>query len=85
MASLRFFARVQEEEFFMMGDNRNNSNDSRFWGAVSYKYVIGKPWFVYFSWDDNFKIRWERIGRSIESLEKQIQNSKTIESQNAEM
>lgn len=80
-----FFAQVQEEEFFMMGDNRNNSNDSRFWGAVSYKYVIGKPWFVYFSWDDDFKIRWERIGRSIESLEKQMQNSNAAESQNAAM
>lgn len=72
---LGFYTEIQEDEFFMMGDNRNNSNDSRFWGAVSYKYVIGKPWFVYFSWDDDFKIRWERIGKSIESLE-QMQREK---------
>ncbi len=70
---LGFYARVQQDEFFMMGDNRNNSNDSRFWGAVNYRYVIGKPWFVYFSWDEDFKVRWERIGKSIESLEKQKQ------------
>lgn len=69
-----FYAKVKEDEFFMMGDNRNNSNDSRFWGAVPYKYVVGKPWFIYFSWDDDFKIRWNRIGRSIEFLESQMQN-----------
>lgn len=64
-----FYTEVEEDTFFMMGDNRNNSNDSRFWGAVPYKYVIGKPWFIYFSWDDMYNVRWERIGRSIESLE----------------
>ena len=66
---LAFYAKIAEDEFFMMGDNRNNSSDSRFWGSVHYRYVIGKPWFVYFSWDDDFNIRWERIGKSIESLE----------------
>ena len=60
---------VKEDEFFMMGDNRNNSEDSRFWGAVEYRHVVGKPWIIYFSWDDDFKIRWDRIGKSVESLE----------------
>ncbi len=43
--------RVPEDQFFMVGDNRDHSNDSRFWGSVPYKYIVGKPWFIYFSWD----------------------------------
>ena len=35
----------------MMGDNRDHSNDSRFWGSVQYKYIVGTPWFIYFSWE----------------------------------
>ena len=64
--------KVPEGEFFMMGDNRDHSNDSRFWGTVKYRYIVGKPWFIYFSWDDDFKIRWNRVFRSINSLETQI-------------
>ncbi|MDE5591779.1 MAG: signal peptidase I [Helicobacter sp.] len=66
---LAFYTQVGEDEFFMMGDNRDNSFDSRFWGSVNYRYIIGKPWFIYLSWDDNFNIRWQRIGKSIETLE----------------
>lgn len=68
---LAFYATIEQDSFFMMGDNRNNSSDSRFWGVVPYRYVIGKPWFIYFSWDDDFKIRWNRIGKSVESLEQE--------------
>lgn len=63
---------IPEGEFFMMGDNRDHSNDSRFWGTVKYKYIVGKPWFIYFSWDDDYKIRWNRVFRSVEALEKDI-------------
>lgn len=67
-----FYKKVEKERYYMVGDNRNNSNDSRFWGSVEYRYIVGKPWFVYFSWDDNYSIRWDRIGKTVESLESQV-------------
>ncbi len=60
---------VPENEYFMMGDNRTDSEDSRFWGSVPYKYIVGQPWFVYFSIDSQRKIRWDRIGRFVDTLE----------------
>ena len=60
---------VQKDHFFMMGDNRDHSNDSRFWGEVPYSLVEGTPWFIYFSWDKNYHIRWNRIGAFIKDLE----------------
>ena len=65
-----FYFKVKEDEFFMVGDNRENSNDSRFWGPINYKHVVGKPWLVYFSWDgDKKEVRWDRVGRFVDSLE----------------
>ena len=64
-----FYAKVEKDHYYMVGDNRDHSNDSRFWGSVPYANIVGKPWFVYFSWDDQYKIRWERIGRSVESIQ----------------
>jgi len=61
---------VPKDQFFMMGDNRDHSNDSRFWGTVEYKYIVGTPWFVYFSWDENKKIRWDRVFQTPSQLEK---------------
>ena len=54
-----------QDYYWMMGDNRHNSLDSRSWGFVPYDHVVGKPVFVWMSWDTNAKgmdkIRWERL------------------------
>ncbi len=62
---------VPDGHFWMMGDNRYNSKDSRYWGVVPRANVRGRPLFVYYSWnaDDSDRplpfltdIRWSRIG-----------------------
>lgn len=50
---------VPEGQFFMMGDNRDNSEDSRYWGFLPATYVKGKALFIYFSFDAG--LRWERL------------------------
>ena len=53
--------RINEDNYFMMGDNRDHSNDSRFWGGVPKEYLVGKISSIYYSSDD-YNIRLERIG-----------------------
>ena len=65
-----FYTKVDNDNFFMIGDNRNNSTDSRFIGAIPYKLIIGKPWFIYFSWDENRSPRWDRVGSFVSNIEK---------------
>ena len=57
---------VPTDQYFMMGDNRDNSEDSRYWGFLPKSYIKGKAEFMYFSVSDEASmlggIRWERIG-----------------------
>lgn len=55
--------KVPENKLFVMGDNRDNSHDSRFWGFVNLSAVKGEAFMIYWSWDrDKFGVRWHRIG-----------------------
>lgn len=64
---------VPEGKFFVMGDNRDNSEDSRYWGFIDREDIKGQPWMVYLSLKGREEIpdgwlkrvRWDRVGRLV--------------------
>jgi signal peptidase I len=107
-----FYKKIAPDHFYMIGDNRDNSEDSRIWGSVPYSLIIGQPWVTYFSieyrsydrvmnghgggrdhqalqkvcgslrldspecrirWEQHrYAVRWDRIGRSIDTLQHEV-------------
>lgn len=75
------YHKVDDDNFYMIGDNRDRSEDSRFWGSVPYSNIIGTPWVIYLSINlrnsegvsenplDIYRIRWDRMFKGLKGIE----------------
>ena len=64
---------VPEGMYFMIGDNRDDSADSRIWGFVPESYIVGKPLYVLISWDSSsYNLRWKRSGLKVQAQSEEI-------------
>jgi signal peptidase I len=60
-----FRCRVPAGHYFMMGDNRDASDDSRYWGFVPDDHIRGRAFFIWFNWDDIAGLAFKRVGSGI--------------------
>src|SRR5207247_1906724 len=60
-----FSCKVPAGNYLMMGDNRDNSDDSRYWGFVPDDHIRGKAFFIWFNWDDIASLAFKRVGSGI--------------------
>jgi signal peptidase I len=60
-----FTCKVPAGQYLMMGDNRDNSDDSRYWGFVPDDHIRGKAFFIWFNWDDISSLAFKRVGSGI--------------------